>query len=1050
MDKEIPTRLTQTLRMLLKFGRVIIEATNEHQLLQSVCEFFVEKGGFRMAWVGYAESDSQKSIRLVAQAGDQDGILQNLNLTWGDADSKDTASVAIRTGDACCKQDSHVLSLPLKSDGIAFGALTLYADDIRQFDPDSAALLEEWSDLFAHAVIAAREAALRADVTKSFSREDSVRGILKQCAEALVHHLDAAFARIWTIRKDEGVLQLQASAGMYTHLDGAHSRIPMGKFKIGLIAQEKMPHLTNEIIHDPRINDLEWAKREGLVAFAGYPLLVEGRVIGVMAMFSKKPLSASTIETLASIANPIAQGVERKRAEEELLAKQELVHLAQKAAHAVAFDWHIQKKINSWLPEQEGLYGLTPGSFNGSYSSWVKLVHADDRYQFVKAIEYPEANGDLSIEFRVVWPDGSIHWLAVKGQIFFDDRGKLSRIVGFTADITTRKLVENDLRRSEAYLREAQRLSLTGSFGWNVSSGKLFWSDETFRIVGLDPLTKLTVQEVLQRVHPEDVVMVQQSLERATRDSTDLDFEHRFLMPDGSIKYVHVIAHAIKDDKDTVEYVGAVTDVTSTKIAEEKIRQDERELRQIIEAIPQLISVLTPDGRLLYANERVLEYTGYTQEEATAVDFRARIIHPEDIERLTEERTQALSRGIPFEFEQRVLRHDENYRWFLGRFNPLRDERGNVLRWYVTAIDIHDRKEAEEKVRKENIALREEIDKTSMFEEIVGTSPALQTVLSRVSKVAPTDSTVLIQGETGTGKELIARAIHKRSDRAARAFVSVNCAAIPSSLIASELFGHEKGSFTGALQRRLGRFELADGGTIFLDEIGELPTEIQITLLRVLQERVFERVGSNQPIHADVRVITATNRNLQAAVEAGTFRIDLFYRLNVVPLEMPPLRARKEDIPLLMEYFIDRYASKAGKKIRNVDKKTLELFQSYSWPGNVRELQNVIERSLIFCDTDTFLVDERWIPHDTMSSPSTDQVTIAPPKRTPEEKVITSELDDILDTLQLEDLERQNIIKALNRCDWRISGKNGAAMLLGIPPTTLSSQMKALKIKRPN
>ena len=462
--------------------------------------------------------------------------------------------------------------------------------------------------------------------------------------------------------------------------------------------------------------------------------------------------------------------------------------------------------------------------------------------------------------------------------------------------------------------------------------------------------------------------MVQESLECATRDNTDLDFEHRFLMPNGSIKYVHVIAHALKDDKDTVEYVGAVTDVTSTKMAEEKIRQDERELRQIIEAIPQLISVLTRDGRLLYANERVLEYTGYTQEEASAGDFRARTIHPEDVERLTEEREQALSRGIPFEFEQRVLRYDGNYRWFLGRFNPLRDEQGQVLRWYVTAIDIHDRKEAEEKVRKENIALREEIDKTSMFEEIVGTSAALQTVLSRVSKVAPTDSTVLIQGETGTGKELIARAIHKRSERSSRAFISVNCAAIPSSLIASELFGHEKGSFTGAIQRRLGRFELADGGTIFLDEIGELPTEIQITLLRVLQERVFERIGGNQQIRADVRVITATNRDLQRAIEAGTFRIDLFYRLNVVPIEMPPLRERKEDIPLLMEYFIDRYASKAGKKIRNVDKKTLELFQSYSWPGNVRELQNVIERSLIFCDTETFLVDERWIPHDSLSS----------------------------------------------------------------------------------
>src|SRR5437660_1566978 len=235
----------------------------------------------------------------------------------------------------------------------------------------------------------------------------------------------------------------------------------------------------------------------------------------------------------------------------------------------------------------------------------------------------------------------------------------------------------------------------------------------------------------------------------------------------------------------------------------------------------------------------------------------------------------------------------------------------------------------------------------SMFEEIVGSSPALQAVLSRVARVAPTDSTVLITGETGTGKELVARAIHKRSQRSGRAFVSVNCAAVPPSLVASELFGHEKGAFTGAQQRRLGRFELAEGGTIFLDEIGELPAETQIALLRVLQEREFERVGGSHPISTDVRVIAATNRNLQAALAAGTFRLDLFYRLSVFPIEVPPLRERKEDIPLLLEYFIKRYASRAGKAIQSIDKKTVELFKSYTWPGNIRELQNVMHQSMI-------------------------------------------------------------------------------------------------------
>ena len=282
-------------------------------------------------------------------------------------------------------------------------------------------------------------------------------------------------------------------------------------------------------------------------------------------------------------------------------------------------------------------------------------------------------------------------------------------------------------------------------------------------------------------------------------------------------------------------------------------------------------------------------------------------------------------------------------------------------------------KQAEDSLRRENVALREEIDKASMFEEIVGTSPALKGVLSRIAKVAPSDSTVLITGETGTGKELVARAIHRRSDRASRAFVSVNCAAIPRDLIASEFFGHEKGAFTGATQQRLGRFELANGGTIFLDEIGELPAETQIALLRVLQEHEFERVGGTRRIRVDVRVIAATNRDLEAAINAGSFRSDLFYRLNVFPMEIPSLRERRVDIPLLVEYFIDRYARKAGKNIKRVNKKTLELFQSYPWPGNIRELQNVIERSIILCESDIFSIDENWLPQQLPPTPESKQ-----------------------------------------------------------------------------
>jgi transcriptional regulator with GAF, ATPase, and Fis domain len=329
-------------------------------------------------------------------------------------------------------------------------------------------------------------------------------------------------------------------------------------------------------------------------------------------------------------------------------------------------------------------------------------------------------------------------------------------------------------------------------------------------------------------------------------------------------------------------------------------------------------------------------------------------------------------------------------------------------------------------LQSENIVLREEIDKTSMFEEIVGASPPLRTVLSHVSKVAPTDSTVLITGETGTGKELIARAIHKRSPRSARAFVAVNCAAIPSSLIVSELFGHEKGAFTGALQRRQGRFELADGGTIFLDEVGELPAAIQIMLLRVLQEHEFERVGGSGPVRVNIRVIAATNRDLHTAVADGTFRADLFYRLNVFPLDVPALRERRSDIPLLVEYFVHGYVKRLGKRIRSVTKETAKLLQSYDWPGNIRELQNVIERAVIVCDSDTLSIDARWLSGRTLR--------------------ISAIAGSSIGTLATH--EKDAIEAMLKECKGRVAGPFGAAAQLGVPASTLESKIKALKIEK--
>ena len=455
-----------------------------------------------------------------------------------------------------------------------------------------------------------------------------------------------------------------------------------------------------------------------------------------------------------------------------------------------------------------------------------------------------------------------------------------------------------------------------------------------------------------------------------------------------------------------------------TKTAEQ---QHAKELRQVIDVAPMHMFLWEVDGSASYGNRSSTDYFGPIPPKLP-MEFLELVTHPDDVTKLKEGIKEAMASGEPFRREARMRRRDGEYRWFLYQFYPVRDELGKVTRWCGTRIDIDDQKRAQDRAQHENLALRDEIDKASMFEEIIGTSPALQAVLLRVSKVAPSDSTVLITGETGTGKELIARAVHKRSPRASRAFVSVNCAAIPRDLIASELFGHEKGAFTGALQRRLGRFELAEGGTIFLDEIGELTPETQVALLRVLQEREFDRVGGTRPIRADVRVITATHRDLPAEVAAGTFRSDLFYRINVFPVNVPPLRERKEDIRLLVEYFIDRYASKAGKRITSIDKKSLAHLQSYSWPGNIRELQNVIERSVILCDSGEFSVDQSWL---------TLKPAAAQPLR-----------EDLVDQ------EKKRIEAALVEARGRVSGPSGAAAKLGMPASTLDSKIKSLHIDK--
>jgi PAS domain S-box-containing protein len=574
-----------------------------------------------------------------------------------------------------------------------------------------------------------------------------------------------------------------------------------------------------------------------------------------------------------------------------------------------------------------------------------------------------------------------------------------------------------------------------------------YFNHQWLEYVGV-PLEALLGWKWTNSIHPDDVARIVEKWRACLDNGEVFEYEARVRRADGEYRWMMHHKVALRDEQGRiVKWYGSSIDIEDRKRSEQALRRSDFYLGEGQRLAHMGSWAFDPSGFFDYWSPELFAIYGLDAEKAppTLAEYLA-TIHPQDREFMAKTIERMLADGSGCDVKKRIVTPDGAIRHVRCVGIPVFDN--EIFKGFVgTAVDVTEQEELTQELRKrqsalekafkeiqvlkdhlykENIALREEIDKASMFEEIVGSSEALGKVLSQVAKVAPTDSTVLILGETGTGKELIARAIHRRSNRSGGAFIRVNCSAMPSSLIASELFGHEKGAFTGALQRRVGRFESADGGTIFLDEIGELPMETQVALLRVLQEHEFERVGGNETISVNVRVLAATNRDLNAAVAAGTFRHDLFFRLNVFPIHVPALRERREDIPLLVEYLIDRYGAKAGKKIREITKETLDLFRSYNWPGNIRELQNVVERAVILCEGETFSVDETWLQRESRPSPGLTVPLVA----------------------KVAEREKEVIESALAECKGRISGPAGAAAKLGIPRQTLESRIAKLGIDR--
>ena len=683
----------------------------------------------------------------------------------------------------------------------------------------------------------------------------------------------------------------------------------------------------------------------------------------------------------------------------------------------------------------EKLLGYTVDEWMAQPRFWLSIIPEEDRADVLrKNDEIFRSGKDGIVQMRWRAKDGRILWVEGHLSVIFDDNNKPIGLRGVTLDITDRKLAESSLRESEARNRAILRAIPDLMFLQDRDGTYLDFYASDHRNLLVPPARFLgnKMEDVLPRSMATDLEKCFRLAEETQEPQT---YEYSLPKQDGSDWFEARIV-ATEGNK----ILSVVRDVSEQRRSEQALRESEARFRTMANTAPMMVWMSSTDKLCTFVNRSWLEFTGRPIEAELGKGW-IEGVHPDDHETSLKAYWAAFDKRQGFKSEFRLRRHDGEYRWVFGEGVPRYTPEGDFAGYVGSCLDVTERRTTEEALRvalaevhqlkdqlqQENIYLRDEIRLEYEFDEIVGNSDEIKYVLFKVQQVAPTDATVLILGETGTGKELIARAIHGASARKDRPLVKINCATLPASLIESELFGHEKGAFTGAHGRKMGRFEVADGATLFLDEIGELPLELQSKLLRVLQEGEFERLGSSHTKKVDVRIIAATNRNLKVEVQNGLFREDLWYRLNVFPITVPPLRQRKRDIPALVSFFVNRFNRKLGRVVKTIPPRTLQTLEHYYWPGNIRELANVVERAIINSDSTVLKLADKLEGSEAVSTDFVQSRTIA----------------------SLEEVERQHILNMLDLCDWRIEGVNGAAEILGINASTLRSRMSKLGIKRP-